>query len=62
MSEELRPCPFCGKAVIWCACGSCNRIQCDNCQFLLEIFGDFETIEYAKAEAARVWNKRTVQR
>jgi hypothetical protein len=56
--EELKPCPFCGGTVGWCECGECNRIQCDNCQFLLEPLGDFATVEYAKYEAATRWNKR----
>ncbi len=63
MSEELRPCPFCGKTVSWCECGHCSRIECKKCGFLFEVmaFADNEH-EHDKAESAKRWNKRTVQR
>lgn len=72
MSEELKPCPFCGgeaviKAInksydftIWCQCKntSCAARTAGYCPNTDNEDGLLESIENCKIKAAEVWNRR----
>lgn len=69
MSEELKPCPFCGgkakiKAIaksygftIWCACG-CGAQTEEFCPNMNKEDDTMENIETCKKRATEAWNRR----
>lgn len=69
MSEELKPCPFCGgkatlKAankscglIIWCACG-CGARTDGYCPDINKEDDTMENIEECKKRAIKAWNRR----
>lgn len=70
MSEELRPCPFCGgkakvKAAkedhigftVWCAC-NCGARTGGFCPDMSKEDDTIENIEEAKKRAIKAWNRR----
>ena len=70
MSEELKPCPFCGgtgtiKAVnknygftIWCQCKKCNARTNGYCPSTNNEDETIESIENCKNRAVEAWNRR----
>ena len=72
MSEELKPCPFCGekaiiKAVdknygftIWCQCkdGNCGARTVGYCPDTNNEDNSLENIERCKNKAIGAWNRR----
>lgn len=72
MSEELKPCPFCGseaviKAVnksygftIWCQCkdGNCTARTAGYCTDTNNEDNSLENIENCKNKAVKAWNRR----
>lgn len=69
MSEELKPCPFCGgeakiKAAnknygftIWCQC-ECGARTVGYCPYTDNEDSSLESIESCKNSAVEVWNRR----
>ena len=70
MSEELRPCPFCGgkakvKAAkedyigftVWCAC-NCGARTGGFCPDMSKEDDTIENIEESKIRAIKAWNRR----
>lgn len=69
MTEELKPCPFCGHDVKFCDCedrmkgGGCHQIACVNCGLIdLSLGADpaniIENLQELREEIAVVWNRR----
>lgn len=70
MSEELKPCPFCGgksviKAVnknygltIWCQCNECGARTVGYCPNKNKEDETMESIEQCKNKAVILWNRR----
>lgn len=71
MSEELKPCPFCGGNVMWCSDDpedphDCDQITCDNCGMQFDSYNEkvknTDSFDDAKKEVAKLWNQRiTIQ-
>lgn len=72
MSDNLKPCPFCGtnvhieKKPLWQGSRGYHGcyeydIHCHNCGCRVDIFGNdtiYRTDEEAKANAIKAWNRR----
>ncbi len=67
MSEELKPCPFCGGEASWCGddpddVHNCHYIVCISCYVNIDFrnkeCANAETIEGARAAALKAWNTR----
>lgn len=70
MSEELKPCPFCGgksviKAVnknygltIWCQCNECGARTEGYCPNTNKEDETMESIEQCKNKTVILWNRR----
>ncbi len=71
MSEELKPCPFCGKKAIikattktdvgftiWCECSSCNAKTMGYCAYMKNENNTIDNIEQSKQHAISAWNRR----
>ena len=52
MSDELKPCPFCGGMNLYYAAGRFYAVECSDCG--AKVVGAFRTEE----EAAEAWNRR----
>jgi hypothetical protein len=67
-TDELKPCPLCGKEVYGQLCGGSGlfsdeyeyEIEC-KCGLLFNA-GPFRTPKKAKAETVKMWNRRTYDR
>lgn len=62
--DLLKPCPFCGKKVIWCHKGNSNTrnykvvIECLSCNVKMEIGGLRTPLVSLEERIANQWNNR----